>query len=278
MLTPCDCPADSAKSSPSRSDLNDEQLPHSNSIQLIRNATMKITYAGTTFLTDPMFSAKGAFRPFAGIASNPTVDLSVSVNDIMPGVESIIVSHMHPDHFDETASKEISKEIPIFCSPVDESQIVKEGFLNVVPIENSQILHGITITRVGGKHGKGKILEYMGEVSGFVFQAAGKPTVYWVGDSIWCEEVEAAIKLYKPDVIITHSGGATIPGHEPIVMDAEQTLVTATSAPNAKIVAIHMEALDHCMVKRTMLRQLADEAKIPSSRMFIPEDGGIISF
>ena len=51
-LQPCYCSADS-------SNLTDNQAAHHNSIQLIRNATMKINYVGVTFLTDPMFSAKG---------------------------------------------------------------------------------------------------------------------------------------------------------------------------------------------------------------------------
>ena len=33
-------------------------------IQLIRNATMKITYAGRTFLTDPMLAPKDEIDPF----------------------------------------------------------------------------------------------------------------------------------------------------------------------------------------------------------------------
>jgi len=46
----------------------------------------------------------------------------------------------------------------------------------------------------------------MGNVSGFVLQADGEPTVYWVGDSIWCEHVEKAIKTFQPEIVIIHSG------------------------------------------------------------------------
>lgn len=31
-------------------------------VQLIRNATVKIDFSGTTFLVDPMLSAKGSFQ------------------------------------------------------------------------------------------------------------------------------------------------------------------------------------------------------------------------
>ena len=100
--------------------------------------------------------------------------------------------------------------------------------------------------------------------------------MYWVGDSIWCDRVRAVIRLHRPEVIITHSGGATLPGYEPIIMDAEQTLATAQAAPEAVVVAIHMEALDHCTAGRRDLRRKADEAGIGPSRLMIPEDGELI--
>lgn len=156
--------------------------------------------------------------------------------------------------------------------------MTKEGFKDVIPIDTVHLWKGITISRTGGKHGSGKILERMGNVSGFVFQADGEPTVYWVGDSVWCEEVEDAIELFNPDIILTHSGGATLPGYDPIIMDAKQTLTTLKASPQAVVVAIHLEALDHCQVSRETLRQMADRESIPPSRLMIPKDGETISF
>ena len=247
-------------------------------IQLIRNATMKITYAGRTILTDPMLAPKGEFEPFAGIARNPTIELPFQAEQIVKGIESVIVTHDHPDHFDKAASGTIPKVTPIFCQPGDNILMTEEGFQNVIPIETSYTWEEITITRTGGKHGSGKILELTGKVSGFVFQASGEPTVYWVGDSIWCEQVEKSIEMFNPDIIITHSGGATIPGYESIIMDGEQTLTTVNASPEAIVVAIHMESLDHCTVSRKMLRQMADNVAIPRGRLMIPEDGETISF
>ena len=115
----------------------------------------------------------------------------------------------------------LPKVTPGFCQPGDEVRITEKGFRNAIPIETSYTWVGITITRTDGKHGSGKILDLIGDVSGFVFQANGKPTVYWVGDSIWCEEVESAINMFNPDIILIHSGGAKIPGYESIIMDAD---------------------------------------------------------
>lgn len=247
-------------------------------IQLIRNATMKFSYAGQTILTDPMLSAKGEFRSFAGIAPNPTVDLPIPVETILQNVSLTLISHLHPDHFDDAAALHLAKNMAGFCKPEDLTALQEKGFTNIAAIDTSQSWQGITLTRTGGWHGSGKILERLGNIAGFVLRAAGEPTVYWVGDSIWCREVAEAIATHTPDIIITHSGGATLPGYDPIIMDTAQTLLTCAAAPKAVVVAVHMEALDHCTVSRSILRDSAENAGIDPLRLFIPNDGDTLTF
>ncbi len=239
---------------------------------------MRMTYGGHLFLTDPMLAPKDDFEPVAGIARNPTIELPFPAKDVLEGVEAVLVSHDHPDHFDTTAGNLLPREIPLFCQPRDEGRMAEQGSRNVIPVDTSHIWQGISIVRTGGLHGTGKVLEFAGEVSGFVLQAEGEPTVYWVGDSIWCKEVEETIRATKPDVIITHSGGAEIPGYGVIIMDDEQTIAAAKAAPEATVVAVHLEALDHCRVSRETLRKRADQEGIPSSRLIIPGDGETLPF
>ncbi len=247
-------------------------------IQLIRNATMKIQYAGRTILTDPMFVGKGTLDPFAGIARNPTIELPLAASEVAKDLDCILVSHTHPDHFDQPASAELSRSLSVLCQPGDESHISDEGFSSVQAIDRTHQWGNISITRTGGQHGTGEILKMMGEVSGFVLQADNEPTVYWVGDCIWGPEIQSTIDEFRPDVIITHSGAATIPGHEAIIMDGEQTLITTQAAPKATVVAIHLESLDHCGLTRQQLRQQAKDADVSKSRLLIPEDGEILEF
>ena len=247
-------------------------------IQLIRNATMRIAYAGRTLLTDPMLAPKGTYKPFADIARNPTIELPFQTEKILDGIEGIVVSHDHPDHIDSAAVEILPKGIPVFCQPGDEGRLGESGFRNVIPIETSYTWEGMTITRTVGRHGSGKVLDFIGKVSGFVLEADGEPVVYWVGDSIWCEPVKNAIQAFEPDIIITHSGGAKLPGFETIIMDAEQTITTVNASPDAAVVAIHLEALDHCGVSREKLREIADKAAIPPARLLIPQDGEKLSF
>ena len=90
----------------------------------------------------------------------------------------------------------------------------------------------------------------MGKVSGFVLEKEGEPKIYIVGDCIFNEKVKEAIDTYQPDVIITNSGGAFIPGFEEnlILLDEQETIELASYAKNGKVVAVHLESLDHCTV------------------------------
>lgn len=46
-------------------------------LQLIRNATLLLDYAGSRLLIDPMLGDKHIFRSFAGISENPTVGMLI---------------------------------------------------------------------------------------------------------------------------------------------------------------------------------------------------------
>ena len=247
-------------------------------IQLIRNATLKVWYGEKVLLIDPMLCNKGAFDPFAGLARNPTIELPIDVSKITKDIDAVLVTHVHPDHFDPVAIEIIPKDTPLFYQPFDSESMAKTGFKNNTAIEENIQWNGITIVRTGGKHGTGPLLEQLGEVSGFVLKSETEPTLYIVGDSIWNQEVEEAIEKHQPDIIITNSGGALIPGFEdaPILMTEKQTIELANKASKAKIIAVHMEALDHCMTTRTSLRTYADLQNIHSDRLLIPTDGEII--
>jgi L-ascorbate metabolism protein UlaG (beta-lactamase superfamily) len=248
-------------------------------LQLIRNATIKISYAGKTILVDPMLSSKGAIESFAGIARNPTVDLTISIDTILENVDFVLITHTHPDHFDTLARERLPKNIKLFCQPADKAIMKKANFVNTEVVETQTTFQNITLTRTDGKHGSGEILTQMGEVSGFVLQAENEPTLYIVGDSIWLEEVENAIATFKPEIIITNSGGAIMPGFEknPIIMNEEQTILLAQHANNAKVIAVHLESLDHCGVTRKSLRQKAREQGIDDNRLIIPTDGQLVT-
>ncbi len=247
-------------------------------IQQMRNATLRITYAGKIFITDPYLTGKHTMPSNKGVSPNPLVDLPCSAHDVIENIEMALVSHIHSDHFDPTAQRLLPKSIPLFCQPGDESKIKATGFRNVTPVNELVNWKGITIIRTPAQHGTGDVLKEMGNASGFVLRYENEPTVYWAGDTIWCEAVDDVIAQMRPDIIITHSCGAVWDNNVLIVMDAVQTIAVCRAAPRAVVVAIHMEALDHATVSRSDLRALAEMEGIESSQLLIPYDGEILKF
>ena len=242
-------------------------------IQLLRNATMRFEYSGRKFITDPYLAAKHSRPSFTGKSPNPLVDLPCSPQEAIAGAEMAVISHLHSDHFDPAAQELLPKDTVMICQPQDAEAIRKMGFRGVLPVQDKIEWGGIAVTRTGGLHGSEEVLKDMGIVSGFVFKAKGESTVYWTGDTIWCEAVAQVIKEIRPEVVLTHSCGAVWGKQVLIVMDAIQTVEVCRAAPRSKVVAIHMEALDHATVTRAALRQYADEQGIGPDRLLIPADG-----
>lgn len=244
-------------------------------VQLVRNATLLIDYAGKKILVDPMLSPKGTIDSWAGIQKNPTVELTMPIENIVKNVDLVIVTHTHEDHFDKPASSNLNKSVELIIQPADKEFFKKEGFTNATVVEDKKVWNGITINRVEGKHGSGKVLEMMGKTSGFVLQAKNQPTIYIVGDTIWNDDIKNDIKKFKPDYIIVNSGGARIKGFEdiPIIMNEMQTMALIAASGKAKVIAVHMDALDHCFTTRAILKKKATDLKIGKHKLIIPEDG-----
>ncbi|MQB42817.1 MBL fold metallo-hydrolase [Rhizobium sp. ICMP 5592] len=245
-------------------------------LELIRNATLKINYGGHVLLIDPYFAPRHSLPSFTGRSPNPMTGLPASIDDILKGVELVIVSHLHTDHFDSVAKERVPKSLPILCQPGDEGSIRETGFTNVTPLLQSTVWNGVTVTPQQGSHGLGPVVEKMGRVIGFTLEAAGEPTVYWAGDTVLYPPVAETIRQVSPDIIITHSCGARWDG-DLIVMDAEQTVAVSRLAPQAIVVATHMEALDHATITRQDLRQTAEAVDLDPSRLLIPADGETLS-
>lgn len=241
-------------------------------IQLIRNATLKLNYAGKTILVDPMLSAKHSFMSFVeqGKDLNPTLDLPVSAGEVVKGIDAVLLTHAYPDHLDPKAVEVLPKEIPFFAQVADKEAVEKMPFQQLTLVEDEAKYDEITITRTNGKHGPKELLEVLGTVSGYVLRAENNPTIYIVGDCLLDADVEQAIEKYNPDIIVTNSGGAMFMGENRILMDVQETIAVAKKAPKVKVVAVHMEVLDHCTVTRESMKAEAEKAGV---EIIIPKDG-----
>ncbi|WP_136609043.1 MBL fold metallo-hydrolase [Paenibacillus dokdonensis] len=240
-------------------------------IQLIRNASLWLEYAGSTFLIDPMFSAQGANPPVFNTENdrrNPLVSLPFPIeNWVRP--DAILLTHLHPDHWDQAAIEALDKSLPILCQPGDGTAVRAGDFTDVTELNGSFIFKDTTIFRTTGQHGVGEIGKLMGQVAGYVFKAEGEPTLYIAGDTIWCDDVKQALNEHHPDFTLVNAGGARFREGGPIIMNEEDVVSLCRYAPYTKVAAIHMESINHCFTTRSDLNdrlhaeQLNDQVQIP---------------
>lgn len=247
-------------------------------IQLIRNATVKLEYGGRTLLFDPYLGEKGSGPSYAGKEKSPVVELPLALQAILTGVEAVLVSHLHSDHFDEKAREVLNRETPFFCQAEEEGLLQDLGFRDIRPIHQQADWEGIHITRVPGQHGSGGVLKDMGRASGFLLEAPGEPSLYWAGDTVLTENIKKFIKEEQPRIILTHSCGAVWGEGVLILMDDEQTVEVCRLTPDSTVVAIHMEAVDHATVSRHQLRKKGQAQGIRDEQLLIPQDGETLHF
>ncbi|MCP3145011.1 MBL fold metallo-hydrolase [Pyxidicoccus xibeiensis] len=256
--------------------------------QQIRNATIKVGYAGTTFLVDPMLAKKGTYPGFEGTYNshlrNPLVELPMPVSEVVKA-DAIIVTHTHLDHWDDAAKQSLPKNMPIFAQNEEDAESIrKDGFTDVRVLTEDTVFNGTRLSKTGGQHGDDKLMmtelgKLLGKVSGVVFQRPGHKTVYVAGDTVWNRHVEEAIQKYQPDVVILNAGYARVLGHDgSIIMGKEDLYRAYQSAPKATVIGTHMESVNHATQSREELRGYIAEKGLDPQRVLVPADGQAYSF
>src|SRR5262245_61818842 len=128
-------------------------------VTLIRNATLVIRVSGQRLLVDPQLDPAGA-RPAVpntpNPRPNPLVELPEPPEALLARLDAVLVTHLHQDHFDDTARRLLPRDIPLLCQPEDEERLRGDGFTDVRPVHDELALDGLHIVRTGGCHGTGK--------------------------------------------------------------------------------------------------------------------------
>jgi L-ascorbate metabolism protein UlaG (beta-lactamase superfamily) len=235
-------------------------------LTLVRNATVVLEVSGRRILVDPMLDPAGTRPPIENTANpvpNPTVELPFPAEQVVEGLDAVLVSHCHKDHLDDTAEGLLPRDVPVFCQPEDEERLRAVG-LDARPIDESFDWDGLTLNRVPAQHGFGAVAEALAPVSGFVLD-----DVYVAGDTVWYDGVRETIERFEPRVAVVNAGGAEFLEGGLIVMGVDDVREVVARVPT--VVCVHLEALNHCFLTRAELA-----AAVPGA--LIPRDGESVSW
>lgn len=260
-------------------------------IHHLRNATFVIESGAHFILIDPMLGEKGSLPPFAVFRhkakKNPIVSLPENSAEILSSVSHCLITHSqcfglrplsHLDHLDgagELFLKE--KNIPVTCPVLDAAYLKKYGMNVQVSLDNwkpAQLLGG-KITAVPAQHGHSWMHHLMANGVGFYLELPGEPSIYISGDTVFTEDVKRALHELKPDIAVVAAGCASLDMGGPILMTVEEVISFIKAAPG-KVIANHLEALNHCPVTRAQLKQTLTEKGL-LAKTFIPKDGETIT-
>ncbi len=233
-------------------------------VTLVRHATLLLETPAGRVLVDPMLDGAGTRPPIEDTPNqvrNPLVDLPIDAAAIVSGIGGVIVTHLHEDHFDETAARLLPRDIPMLTQPASLEQLRDRGFTAVTADPDGWL--GLHVARTSGRHGSGEIGQALGPVSGFAIDG-----LYIAGDTIWCDEVAAALDHHHPRAVVVNGSGARFVEGDPIVMDAADVR-TVLGATDATVVVVHLESINHCVERRDVYSAI--------DGVVVPDDGETIS-
>ena len=111
----------------------------------------------------------------------------------------------------------------------------------------------------------------MGPVVGYYLRLPGEPSLYLGSDTIYTEEVRRVLRESRPEVSVVAAGQARLDLFQPLLMRMEDVVRFAKDAPG-RVIANHLEAVNHCPVGRAELREAFAEAGL-EGQAWVPEDG-----
>ena len=256
-------------------------------IHHLRSATFVIESGEHFILIDPMLGEKGSLPAFSHFRfkseRNPTVELPAIASELLNKVTHSIITHsqtfgfkplQHSDHLDPAGEKLlVDGNIPVVTPSKDKAYLEKYKMTVSHGVEDWKTMPflGGEITAIPAQHGHGWIHKVMANGSGFYLALPNEPSIYISGDTVLTEDVKRALSELKPDITVVAAGHAQMDVGQPLLMNSNEVLEFIRLSPG-KVVANHMEALNHCPVDRDTLRRSLEEHGL-SDKVLIPQDG-----
>jgi L-ascorbate metabolism protein UlaG (beta-lactamase superfamily) len=136
----------------------------------------------------------------------------------------VVLSHLHGDHFDRVARRELARDLPILTTPRSARKLARTGFREAAGLSTwstETFTDGeatLTVTAVPARHTAGPVNRLLPDVMGSLVEyrgthAATPLRVYVTGDTVMHGELGATRDRYPAiDFAVVHLGGTRVLG------------------------------------------------------------------
>jgi L-ascorbate metabolism protein UlaG (beta-lactamase superfamily) len=219
------------------------------SVLFIGTATTLIRYAGFCVLTDPNFLHRGERAALGyGLRSTRRTQPALSI-DQLPPVDLIVLSHLHGDHFDSRAVRELDKRLPIVTTNHAARGLGRKGFAATHPLavwDTQTVVKGsafLRVTALPAMHAPQPLGALLPPVMGSMLEFGSGDEVtyrlYITGDTLLHKALREIPRRYPDiDLALVHLGGTKILGVL-VTMDARQGIEALRITRPRTAVPIH---------------------------------------
>lgn len=240
---------------------------------------MLLEVAGLTFLTDPTLDPPGSYPMPVGDLQKSR-DPSRSLDDLSGRVDVVLLSHdEHPDNLDRSGRRLLDTVEHVISTPAAASRLPGVHGLESWAQTHVAGPEGdvITITAVPARHGPAELVPALGEVTGFLLEAPGIPTVYVSGDNAGLENVaQLARRTGQVDLAVVFAGAPQLPGLTGAAIlgfTSTDVLAVADLLPDARIVVVHTEGWSHFTETPEQVQTAVSSEQELADRVLVPTPG-----
>lgn len=202
-------------------------------LRFVGTATTILGLGPFTVLTDPNFLHRGQ-RAYLGkgLSSKRLTEPALQPAELPP-LDGVLLSHLHGDHFDRVARRELDRSLPVWTTPAAADRLGTWGFEAAAPLQtwdHVELVRGrwrLRITSVPGVHGPGLAARLLPPVMGSVLElyrpGVDEPfRLYVSGDTLYRPWLREVVERTGPlDAAVVHLGGTRILGLT-VTMDDRQ--------------------------------------------------------
>ncbi|MFF8812365.1 MBL fold metallo-hydrolase [Streptomyces pactum] len=239
-------------------------------ITFIGNATLLIRYGDLTLLTDPNFLHRGQYAYLGkGLFSRRLTEPALGVRDLPPRLDAVVLSHLHGDHWDRVARRNLDRSLPVITTPHASRRLQGlYGFSRAtgLPTWHHHALLGadaqVRVTALPGRHGPGPARRLLPPVMGSLleFGPPGGPVrlrIYLTGDTLVFPGIEEiARRCPEIHLAVVHLGGTRLPGGLLVTMDAAQGARLVRTVRPRQVMPVHYE--DYTVMRSPLSDFLAE--------------------